>query len=140
MKNIVFNNLQLKSWNLIVLIIIFFAVTISLFISFDILILPNKLQSDVFSKLGIISLVIYYSKILWFKNYVEWNKLGMNLKLNNFFSTNVVFADIKKIVKTNESFIIVNKNGIEKIFITKHISQKDLVKLENIILNYSQFD
>jgi hypothetical protein len=63
------------------------------------------------SALGYILTAIYYSKMFWYGNYVEWNKLGMNIKLNKWISKFVSFDEISDVVLTASTLTIIEKSG-----------------------------
>ncbi|QDO93916.1 hypothetical protein FNB79_07935 [Formosa sediminum] len=87
--------------------------------------------------LGYMLQILYYSKMFWYKNYVQWNTKGAHIKVNSFIGKSLRFNQIKTteindenliVTKKNDKRIIINLNGIEKL---------DTQKLYKLILNHS---
>ena len=48
------------------------------------------------SAIGFFLQVIYFSKMFWFKNYVQWNKKGAVIRIYSWASKSLSFNQIKK--------------------------------------------
>ena len=129
-KNIYFNHLKIKSTSTILVIIS----ALLLFLGyFEIVEFKNEAINRIFISLGFLCQILFLSKMFWYKNYVEWNKLGMNVKLNCWVTKYVSFNNVETVKLNNENLIIVQKSGIDKIFNIRKIHINDLHKLVNII-------
>ena len=53
---------------------------------------------------------LYFSKLFWFKNTVQWNKKGAVIRINSFMGKSFNFDEIKK-TELNEKKLIITKNG-----------------------------
>jgi hypothetical protein len=81
MKKIHFNHLRFKNWSTLIIALAFICVIAGFFELFP---FHNEKNHSKVSALGYLLTAIYYSKMFWYRNYVEWNKLGMNIKLNKW--------------------------------------------------------
>ncbi len=52
--------------------------------------------------------------MFWYKNYMEWNALGMNIKINRFISTAIIFENVKIIALDNTTLKIIKQSGSKK--------------------------
>ena len=101
--------------------------------SFEIIDFAYKRTNKILTSIGFFTLALYFSKMFWYKNYVEWNKLGMNIKINRIISKSIKFDNVKKLEVDNYNFKIIQKCGREKIFEIHNIKSNDLEKLLKII-------
>jgi hypothetical protein len=137
MKNIYFNPLRIKSWSTIIIAVAFICIVVGFFelIPFD-----NPKNHLKVSALGYILTSIFCLKMFWFKNYVEWNKLGMNIKLNHWLSKSIRFDEVKDVVVADTNLTIIEKSGFKKIFQTDLINPDDVDKLVTILRENVQLD
>ena len=83
---------------------------------------------------GFLLQVIYWSKLFWFKNTVQWNKKGAVIRINSFMGKSLSFDQIRK-TELNENKLIITKTGGEIItFDLNHIAESDAQKLNEIII------
>ena len=78
-------------------------------------------------------LAFIHSKIFWYKNFVQWNKKGIVIKLNKFWGKNFKFDEIKSFDFANNHLTISKFNGEKKIFNLNDIEYESVKKLENIL-------
>jgi hypothetical protein len=90
--------------------------------------------------LGFLFQVLFYSKMFWYKNYVEWNKIGMNIKLNTFIGKSIEFDNVKDVEIENENLKIIKKSGIGKVFNIHKVAITDVEKLIKIIKQNSDIE
>ena len=130
MKNIHFNPLRFKSWSTIIIAVAFICIVVGFFelIPFD-----NPKNHSKFSALGYLLTSIFYLKMFWYRNYVEWNKLGANIKLNQWLSKSIRFDKVKDVVVTANTLIIIEKSDFKKTFQIHDIDRNDVKKLVDII-------
>ena len=130
MKRIKFDNLS-KDWKLRLLII--FSI-IFLFIGiFEIPIFNNSRFNELLIKIGFLFQVLFFGRMFVYKNYVQWNKKGIYIKVNRFLGTNLSFDDIAKIDYQNDIILIKKKNDKEIPINLHNIHPSDTLNLFEII-------
>jgi hypothetical protein len=134
MKKIHFNHLTFKNWTSLLML---FSLVFILIGSFEIIDFDYKRTNKILASIGFFIQAVYYSKMFWYKNYVEWNKLGMNIKINRLISKSITFKNVEKIELDNTNLKIIQKSGSEKIFEIHNIESNDLQKLVKIITQNS---
>ena len=110
MKKIHFDNLS-KNWFLItilILSIIFLLVGIFEFIPFE-----NPKINKKISGVGFLLQALYFSRMFWFKNYIQWNKKGAVIRINSFMGKSLSFDEIKK-TELNEKKLTITKVNEKK--------------------------
>jgi hypothetical protein len=105
--------------------------------SFEIIDFEYKRTNKILVSIGSFIQAAYYSKMFWYKNYVEWNKRGMNIKINRLISKSIKFENVKKLELDNTNLKIIQKSGSDKIFEIHNIASNDLEKLVKIIAQNS---
>ncbi|MDG2432085.1 hypothetical protein [Flavobacterium sp.] len=78
--------------------------------------------------------------MFWYRNYVEWNKLGANIKLNQWLSKSIRFDEVKDVVVTDTTLTIIEKSDFKKVFQTNLINPNDVDKLFTILRENAQLD
>ncbi|ATA77612.1 Uncharacterised protein [Capnocytophaga canimorsus] len=126
MKKIVFLNVQKNK----ALLFLFVLILVLFFVNF--VLWQNKYLRVSFY----LFLTIYLSKMFWFRNYFEWNKMGFLIKINSFFGKNYMVSDIQTIVFQSYGFKIIKNNGNEKTFCLKHITAESKQRLFDILKSY----
>ncbi|CDF79505.1 conserved hypothetical protein [Formosa agariphila KMM 3901] len=130
MKNIHFDNMRNKFWiAILILSIICFMIGI-----FEPIAYSNKDLNTYFLKSGFLLQVLYYSKMFWYKNYVQWNKKGVNIKGNSFFGKSLTFNQIIKTELNDKNLIITKTNGTKVTLDLNEIAEPDTQKLNEIIV------
>ncbi len=131
MKRIHFDNIS-KSWFLItilILSIIFLLVGIFEFIPFE-----NPKINKGLSGIGFLLQALFFSRMFWYKNYVEWNKKGATIRVNSFLGKSIMFDNIKKTELDDQKLVITQKNGKKFMFDLNEIAESDTQKLNEIIV------
>lgn len=86
------------------------------------------------SAIGYFLLTIYFGKMVWFKNYVLWNKNSAHIRLNTDKEKTIRFDHILKItVIKQQSLIITKTTGAQQVFDVKGIQDIDIERLCAII-------
>jgi len=101
--------------------------------SFELLEFENPKYNNRISAIGFILQVIFYSKMFWYKNYVQWNKKGIVIKFNYFTSKSFRFDDIKTTQLEEKKLNITKLNGNTTSFDIETIEESDTQKLHKII-------
>ena len=68
-----------------------------------------------------------------YKNYVQWNKKGIYIKVNRFLGINLSFEEIAKIDYQNDTILIKKNNGKETLINLHNIHPNDTLNLFEII-------
>jgi hypothetical protein len=134
MKKIHFNHLTFKNWTSVLMLISLVFILIG---SFEIIEFEYKRTNKILASIGFFIQATYYSKMFWYKNYVEWNKQGMNIKINRLISKSITFKNVAKLELHNSNLKIIQKSGSDKIFEIHNIASTDLEKLVKIITQNS---
>lgn len=135
MKKIKFDNLQ-YNWYFISMILlssIFLCIGYFELIEFE---NPNTYRKIIAG--GHFIQIILLSRMFWFKNYVQWNKKGIVIRIKPFFGKSISFDDIRNTKIENKVFTIHKYNGKIYDFDVKEIEENDVKKLYDIINQYSR--
>lgn len=90
---------------------------------------------DLSSAVGFLILVVFYSRMFWYKNYVQWNKQGVMIRINRFSSTSFNYRDVRKVEMKENDIIVYQKSGkVTKVDVSG-FSQEDRERLVKIIHN-----
>lgn len=126
MKKIVFLNVQKNK----ALLFLFVLILVLFFVNF-------VLWQNMYLRVSFyLFLTIYLSKMFWFRNYFEWNKMGFLIKINSFFGKNYMASDIQAVVFQSDGVKIIKNNGNEKTFCLKHITAESKQRLFDILKSY----
>lgn len=134
MRRIKFDNLQ-KNWFLITLTLLSFLCVI--FGLLEIYEFENPNINKGIVLIGYLSSAVYFSRIFWFKNYVQWNAKGIVLRLKPFYGKSIPFNDIKDLQYQNSVLTISRNNGVDYDFDLTGIDERDTTTLIEIIKKYS---
>jgi len=133
-EKIHFNNL---GQNKIIHIALIFALLCLLFGGLEIINFRNPKINKIILFLGEVSLVISLADMqgLFYKNSVNWNNKGMNIRIKSFFGTDIKFSQVNKAELQGDELVVYEKSNKKRIDLSK-ISQKDREKLLSIILEH----
>lgn len=130
MKRIKFDNLQ-TNWFFISLILI--SLLCMIFGFFEIIEFENPKINKRISAMGYLSQAIFFSRMFWFKNYVQWNKKGIVIRIKSFFGKSISFENVKNSKLENNILTIYENKGKNYNFDLTEIDEKDSKKLSEII-------
>ena len=130
MKKIHFDNM--KSWIWIVILIL--SLIFILAGTFELFEFENPKLNKRISAIGFFLQVIYFSKMFWYKNYVQWNKKGAVIRINSWSSKSLSFDQIKKTELIEKKLVITKDNGNTVTFDLNEIEKSDTQKLNEIII------
>ena len=131
MKRIKFDNLK-TNWLFISLILI--SIFCIIFGFFEIIEFENPKINKRISAIGYLLQAIFFSRMFWFKNYVQWNKKGIVVRIKSFFGKSISFENVKNSKLENNILTIYENNGKSYNFDLTEIDEKDSKKL-NVIIN-----
>ncbi|MEP2280955.1 hypothetical protein [Maribacter sp.] len=129
-KKIHFDNM--KSWIWIAILIL--SLVFILAGTFELFQFENPKLNKRISAVGFFLQVIYFSKMFWYKNYVQWNKKGAVIKINTWSGKSLSFDQIKKTELIEKKLIITKDNGKTVTFDLNEIAESDTQKLNEIIV------
>ena len=125
----------MKNWFWIMVLIL----SISFIIggSFGIFEFENPRINKVLTTTGFLLQVIYFSRMFWYKNYVQWNKKGAVIKINSFNSKSLSFDEVIKTEINDKKLIVTTINEKITTFNLSNIIKSDVQRLNDIIVNNS---
>ena len=101
---------------------------------FEMIDFTNPKFNKYISSIGFLILTIYFSKTFWYKNYVQWNKKGIVIRIKSFLGKTLKFDEIKE-TELNENRLTITKTDGNKVQIDlTEIEKSDTQKLNEIIL------
>ncbi|GGZ66731.1 hypothetical protein [Mesonia mobilis] len=130
MKKIHFDNMKNWIWITILILSLILILTGGL----ELFEFENPKLNKGLSASGFFLQVIYYSKMFWHKNYVQWNKKGAVIRVNSWSGKSLSFDQIKKTELTEKKLIITKDNGKIVTFDLNEIAESDTQKLNEIII------
>ncbi len=120
MKRIKFDNLS-KNWRLKLLVI---CSIVFLFLGiFEISVFNDSFFNESFIKIGFLFQVLFFGRMFVYKNYVQWNKKGIYVKVNRFIGINFSFEEIKSI-DYGDNLILIKKHNNKEIHYYPKVFQK----------------
>ncbi|WP_430426743.1 hypothetical protein [Maribacter litoralis] len=129
-KKIQFDNMNNWIWIVILILSLIFI----LIGSFELIEFENPKLNKSISAIGFFLQVIYFSKMFWYKNYVQWNKKGVVVRINSYMGKTLRFDEIKKTELIEKKLIITKDNGTTVTFDLNKTAESDQQKLNEIIV------
>lgn len=134
MKQIHFNNLNKKNYWILLLILSLICIVIGAFKPFETL---NNTTYKYISICGFLLQVLYFSKLFWHKNTVQWNNKGIVIRIESFFGKSLRFDEIQE-TTLNKNTLVLTKIDSNKVEIDlSKIEAKDAKKLNAILIKYT---
>ena len=130
MKRIHFDNMKNRIWISILILSLVFIITGG----FELIEFENQKVNKIISAIGFFLQAIYFSRNLWYKNYVQWNKKGANIRINSFWGKSLNFEDIKATELNERKLKITKFNGNNVTIDLNEIAEFDSQKLNEIII------
>lgn len=135
MKKIRFYNLKNFS-NITTNILIIIASVLFLLNLLELLHIESPVWRKIVNVFPFLMMFIYYSKMFWFRNFVEWNKRGIMIKVNNFWGKTFNFSDVKNFHIENKVLEIIKEDSTKKYINLDGICPDSIQKLEKILAKY----
>lgn len=133
MKSIHFDNMRNWIW----IIILVLSIVFILVGTFEVFEFQYPKINKRISAMGFSLQIVYFSKMFWYKNYVQWNKKGAVIKINSFMGKSLSFDDIKMTELVDKKLSITKTNDLKLTFDLKEIADTDTHKLHEIIIKNS---
>ena len=136
MEKIQFDNLQSKRVSILMILAAIF-ILVGVFKPF------NLFSAEIYkwmSFLGFLLQIILFSRMFWFKNYVQWNKRGIVIKIDSWFGfgESLKFNDIKSINFEETTIELTLFGGRRKRIINvSHIVLADRQQLQQLLQKYT---
>jgi hypothetical protein len=129
MKKIHFNDISKDKFFIILMII-----SISCIIIGTLRLMPfeNIIINKYISGFGFLSQAIIHSRMFWYKNYMQWNKNGIVIRIKSFFGVNLSFEDIKSVSFENKILSLTTHYKTHQIDLND-INDTDCKKLVSIL-------
>ncbi|CAM4087601.1 hypothetical protein [Flavobacterium weaverense] len=93
MKRIKFDNLQYNWFFISLILLSLFCIMFGLF---EINEFQNPKINKGISAIGYVSQVVFFSRMFWFKNYVQYNKKGIFIRIKTFFGKSISFGNVER--------------------------------------------
>ncbi len=131
MKKIHFEKIGKENFYWIAILIISIVLIISG--TFEFIEFENTKLNKFISSLGFLLQSIYFSKMFWFKNYVQWNKKGIFIRTNYWTGKSFKFSEISEYKFSDKLLVITTKDNHKTEFQLHHIFESDILKLRLIL-------
>lgn len=135
MKKIHFDRLN-GNWKFLLIIILsLLCIALSLFkpISFQ-----NEEVYEWVSTTGFLLQVLFWIKMFWYRNYVNWNAKGINIRIKSAFGKSLAFSRIKSVEITDKRITITKKDEEILLLNLVEFRDDDVEKLYTILMSYKQ--
>jgi hypothetical protein len=133
MRNVFFDNASSRQNRLLAIPMVVFMLIYILTAFYD----QGSLLHKISAILGFGFSVVFLGKQFAFRNYLGWNKKGMVLKLNSFFSKTISFEHIHDYSFENENLEIIRKNGSRFNFSLKDIKPDHIDRIREVISSHT---
>jgi hypothetical protein len=130
MKRIKFDNVA-KSWPLITLMLI--SILCLIFGAFEIIEFANPKLNKRLAGTGSLIQVLFYFRMFWFRNYVQWNKKGALIRIKSFWGENLKFDELSHATLEQKNLKIFNGDAVRYEFDLSDFEREDAEKLHTII-------
>ena len=135
MKRIKFDNLQYNCFFISLVLISLFCIIFGLF---EIIQFQNPKINKGISAIGYVSQAVFFSRMFWFKNYVQYNKKGIFIRIKTFFGKSISFDNVERTELENQVLTIYKNDGTRYDFSMKNIDENDSQRLNDLINKYCQ--
>lgn len=130
MKKIHFDNLGKKSyWVLLILLSLIF-ILVGFFEPFQ---FDNPKNYNYISATGFLLQSLYFSKLFWHKNTVQWNDKGIVIRIKSFLGKSLRFDEIKETELSRKEMTFTKTDGQKIIVDLNEFRESDNQKLYQII-------
>ncbi|MEL6559406.1 MAG: hypothetical protein AAFQ94_14540 [Bacteroidota bacterium] len=133
MKKIHFDRLN-GNWKFLLIIILsLLCIAFSFFKPIE---FKNEEMYEWVSTTGFLLQVVFWLKMFWYRNYVNWNTKGINIRINSVLGKSLAFDRIKSIEIADKRITITKKD--EEILLLNLVEFKDddVERLYTILMSY----
>ena len=132
-KRIKFDNIQANCFFISLIVVSLICLVIG---SFELIPFQNPIINKRIRAIGFASQALFFSRSFWYKNYLQWNKKGMFLRINSFSGKSIAFKTIESTKLENNLLTIYKNDGNSFAFDLSAIDKNDSKKLNAIIHHY----
>ena len=130
MKRIHFDNMKNKVWISMIVLSLVFIITGG----FELIEFENPKINKIISVIGFFLQAIYYTRLFWHKNSVQWNDKVIMIRIKPFLGKPLQFDEIKA-TELDERILNLTKYNGEKITLDlSDFAESDIQKLNEIIV------
>ena len=133
MKKIKFENLQYNWFFILLVLISLFCI---IFGFFEIIEFQNPAINKGISAIGYLIQTVYFSRMFWYTNYVQWNKKGIVIRIKPFFGKSISFKSIERTKLENNTLTVYKYDGNSYDFNITDIDKNDSKKLNGLFNQY----
>ena len=130
MKRIKFDNVA-KNWFLITLLVL--SILCLIFGGLEIIEFTNPKINNWLRGIGFFSQALFFSRMFWFRNYVQWNKKGALVRIKSFWGENIKFDELSHATLEHKNLKIFNGDAVRYEFDLSDFEREDAEKLHAII-------
>ncbi len=133
MKKLHFDNLAQQIQWIILLVLSIVLILLGLFKPFE---FQNPKIYKYLSMFGFLTQVVFYSRLFWYKNNVQWNKKGIVIRIKPYFGKSILFEEIKAVELHENSMTIIRSSGSDLSIDLLEIRISDREKLFQLLNKY----
>ncbi len=93
---------------------------------------------DLASAIGFSFQAIYFSRMFWYKNYVQWNKKGIVVKINSRLGQSLKYDKIRTINFNEDKFEVILEGEDTKEIDVSTLDKEDRKKLKQLLQQYAK--
>lgn len=129
-KRIYFDNMKNKLWISMIVLSLVFIITGG----FELIEFENPKVNKIISAIGFFLQAIYFSRLFWHKNTVQWNDKGIVIRIKSFLGKSLRFDEIKATELNGKILTLTKSNGKKITIDLNEFEQSDTQKLNEIII------
>ncbi len=131
MKSIRFDNLQQNKWWLLLMMLSLLLILLGIWEPIE---LENPKIYKWGSVVGFLIQAVFSGRMFWYKNYVQWNKKGISIRVNTILGPSFKFSEVKATnLKEDTLEIFLFGGGKNTVIDLKNIAKKDRLRLHHIV-------
>ncbi|AZQ44557.1 hypothetical protein [Nonlabens ponticola] len=104
---------------------------------FEVIKFENEIWNKTFAALANLIPALFLCRMFIYKNYVQYNKRGIVIKVKSWSSKTLTFNEISDVKLEDEKLLVSLDSGRNHTLNLSHIVEEDRHKLLDLILNYS---
>ena len=131
MKKIHFYNLGKKNYWIILIFLSLIFILVGFFEPFE---FENLKIYKYMSVTGYLLQTLYWSKLFWYKNTVQWNDKGIVIRIKSFLGKSLRFDEIKATELKEKTLTLIKTDGQKITLDLNEIAESDSQKLNEIIM------
>ncbi|WP_150452662.1 hypothetical protein [Arenibacter lacus] len=131
MKRIHFDHLGKGNYWIILIILSLIFIVIGIVEPFE---FENEKIYKYISATGFLSQAIYFSKLFWYKNTVQWNNKGIIIRIKSFLGKSLRFDEIKATELNGKILTLTKSDGKIITLDLNEFAESDTQKLNEIMI------